>query len=64
VAFELSFFRKAIDFVDENDRRFIFRRLPEKVANSLCAYAYENFVEITSMCAEEICLGFAGNRFG
>src|SRR5689334_20511310 len=61
---ELAVLTNAINLIDEDDRRFVLRSMPENLSHALCADTDENFSEITSMRAKEMCICFARYCFG
>src|ERR1017187_7686319 len=54
----------AIELVDEDDRRLVATRLPEKLAHPPSADADEHFGEIAAMNAEEAGVGLTRDGFG
>ena len=64
VRVELAVLAYRINLIDEDDRRFIFRGLTEKLPDPLGPDTHEDLGKIAAVDAEEIGFGFAGNRFG
>src|SRR5882672_7126309 len=61
---ELAVLADAINFINEDDRRLVFRSLAEKLSDPFCANTNKHFSEIASVHAEELCVGFARDRLG
>ena len=60
----LAVLADGINFINENDRRFVPGCLPEELAHAFGADTDEDLGEITAMHAEEMGVGLTGNRLG
>ena len=60
----LAVLADGINFINENDRRFVIGCLPEELAHAFGADTDEDLGEITAMHAEEMGFGLTGNRLG